>query len=106
MARTSVDLFRMGNATSARLDHVRPIDVHQFLSNGVIWVKAGTGGVSTFDRIASVPGRWWKLSAGYDYGGLLLVWNDHGHHWAWEPAVDMTLSQYTGLLATANLAFR
>jgi hypothetical protein len=66
---------------------------------------AGTGGISTFDRPGTRAGRWWVLRAGYDYGNLLLVWNDHAHHWSWEPAQDMALATYQGLLAQAYLAF-
>jgi hypothetical protein len=95
----------MGNTTSARLDYVRPVDVQHFQNFGTTWVRAGTGGISTFDRPGTRAGRWWVLRAGYDYGNLLLVWNDHAHHWSWEPAQDMALATYQGLLAQANLAF-
>ncbi len=106
MGRTTCDLYRMGNATSARLDHVRPIDVEHTVVAGVDWVRAGTGGVSTFSVPAPGKGRWWKLAAGYDYGTLLLVWNDVGNHWSWEPSIDMPLSDYRSLLDTANRHFR
>jgi hypothetical protein len=106
LPRTTVDLYRMGNATSARLDHVRPDDIAHFTSDGVVWVRAGTGGVSTFDATEKRRGRWWWLAAGYEDGPRLLVWNDHGGHWSWEPVHDMPLDDYRVELAAANLAFR
>ena len=97
----------MGNAAGARLDHVRPIDVEHFDVAGTIWVRAATGGVSTFDAPDGRRGRWWRLDAGYAYDErLLLIWNDHGHHWSWEPCIDMPLSDYRSLLGQANAAFR
>ncbi|MER2251646.1 hypothetical protein ABS772_17150 [Methylorubrum podarium] len=96
----------MGNAAGARLDHVRPVDLAHFHVGGVVWVRAGTGGISTFANPRQDRGRWWRLPAGYDYGPLLLVENDHGDHWSWEPGVDMPLSDYRSLLMQANLRFR
>ena len=90
MGRTTVQLYRKGNATSARLDHVRPQDIAQFDVGGIAWVRAGTGGIST---------------AGFDYGELLIVWNDADAHWSWEPRTDMTLSHFRALLSLANQAF-
>ena len=106
MGVTSRPLFRMGNAASPRMDHVRAIDVEVELRAGVMWVRAGTGGVSTFDAVGRMRGSWWRLKEGYDYGSLLLVWNDHGSHWSWGPADDMPFEQYRASLAAAGLAFR
>ncbi len=104
---TACDLHRLGNATSARLDHVRPKDIEHFQYEGAAWVRFGSGGVSTFAvQRPPAAGQWWTLPAGYDYGGLLIVWNDHGQHWSWEPAADMALSAYKSLLGKANLEFR
>ena len=106
MAATRIDLYRIGNASGPRLDHVRERDIVHVVRQGVTWVRAGTGGVSTFDTPGPLRGRWWVLSAGYDYGPLLIVWNDHGSHWSWEPARDMPLTEYRTLLGAANGAFR
>jgi len=91
---------------SARLDHVRPVDVNHYTVSGQVWVRAGTGGISTFDCMCTSSGRWWHLPAGHDYGPLLLVWNDHGSHWSWEPAQDMSLTDYRALLSKSNAEFR
>jgi len=36
----------------------------------------------------------------------LLVVNDHGNHYNWEPNVDMSLADFMALLATVEAAFR
>lgn len=102
---TTVQLYRKGNATSARLDHVRQQDIEHFDVGGVPWVRAGTGGISTNAVPLQDGGRWWQLPAGYDYGNLLVVWNDADAHWSWEPKNDMTLSDFRALLSLANQAF-
>src|ERR1700692_2267904 len=107
MATTTIDLFRAGNATSARLSHVRALDVSIFSRNGVDWVTARSGGISTFDaKVFSVGGLWWRLPAGttYDDSVLALV-NDIGNHWSWEPVRDMPLASYTAALSAVNVKF-
>ncbi|MCB8874058.1 Tse2 family ADP-ribosyltransferase toxin [Acidisoma silvae] len=105
MGITTVDLYRLGNNASARLDNVRSQDVTHYQNSGMTWVKAGTGGISTFDKPIHGKGRLWHLPAGHDYGTLLLVWNDHGQHWSWEPTQDMPLDDYKRLLCVSNAAF-
>ena len=107
MAATSVDLFRARNAGGPRLDHIRRNrDVEAFQRNGVEWVRAGAGGVSTFTSPKPWGGIWWRLPAGTVYDDLLLVYNDHGDHWVWEPAQDMEFDRYIALLAALNPEFR
>ena len=106
MGTTPIDLYRRGNATSPRMDHVRPIDVASFTRNGVEWVAARSGGISTF--ASSTPpgrGRIWRLPAGVFYPDELLLDNDHGNHWSWEPAQDMELTRYRALLAAVGRNF-
>ncbi len=50
--------------------------------------------------------NWWLLPAGFDYPDELLVVNDHGNHYNWEPNVDLTLADFIALLRTAEPAFR
>jgi hypothetical protein len=103
---TTVDLFRLGNASGPQMENVRPKDITHFTRNGVVWVKAGQGGISTFSTPpAKYSGRIWKLDAGYDHGTLLLVWNDHAQHWSWEPVADMPLSAFKAELSIANPNF-
>jgi hypothetical protein len=65
MIKTAVDLYRRGNATSPRMDHVRPNkDIAIYENNGQIWVKETLvdgqtlGGISTFS--VQGIGRLWK----------------------------------------------
>jgi hypothetical protein len=88
------------------MTHVRiGKDIVAFQINGIDWVAASSGGVSTFSAQGSGK-NWWLLPAGFDYPNELLVVNDHGNHYNWEPNVDMTLADFIALLATAEPAFR
>ena len=106
MGITPVDLYRRGNAAGSRMDHVRPIDVMSFTRNGVEWVVGRSGGISTFAS-AAPPGRGriWRLPAGVLYSDELVLHNDHGNHWSWEPARDMELSRYRAFLAAVGRDF-
>ena len=65
---------------------------------------ARSGGISTF--AAQGPGRnWWLLPAGSDYPTELLVVNDHGNHYNWEPNIDLPLADFIALLASVEPAF-
>lgn len=107
MANTPVELFRAGNAGSARLDHVRANDALIFDVNGTPWVKGGVGGVSTQERVdPAFGGRWWRLPAGSPYDDrLLFVVNDEDEHWAWQPSRDMPLANFRAALAAVSARF-
>jgi hypothetical protein len=106
MPRTTADLYRRGNAAGPRMTHVRVgKDVVTYTRAGVDWVAAGSGGVSTF--ATQGPGKnWWLLPAGFDCPEGLIVVNDHGNHYSWEPKVDLPLSAFVALLASVEPAFR
>jgi len=106
MASTTTDLFRRGNASGPRMTHVRVgVDVTVYVANGVNWVLAGSGGISTFSEQG--PGtNWWLLPAGFDYADELVVVNDHGNHFSWEPKADMTLADFVRRLALTEQGFR
>jgi hypothetical protein len=79
-------------------------DIVTYPIGGTEWVSARSGGISTF----SVPGlgpNWWLLPAGSDYPDDLLVVNDHGNHYNWEPNVDLPLATFISLLALVEAAF-
>lgn len=102
MPETTTDLYRRGNASSPRMDHVRVgRDILTFAKDGVLWVTARSGGVSTFTRLG-VGFHWWRIPRGYPYPETLMVVNDHGDHYAWEPRSDMPLTAYVALLATIH----
>jgi hypothetical protein len=108
MGKTPVELFRSGNAGSAKLDKPRRMhDVTVFQKNGDDRVQAGSGGMSTMEAPDNtIRGTWWRLAAGTDYNdSLLLVWNDYANHWSWDPAKDMPLSDYMSALADVNSKF-
>ena len=102
---TTVDLFRSGNASSARMDNVRPVDVVTQTINGVVYVLPASGGISTFSSAAQINPVKWKLAAGYAYNANLVVTNNGGGHYSWRPAVRMTMDDYKALLALVNNSF-
>ena len=105
MPKTITDLYRRGNAAGPRLAQVRiGKDMVTYQNQGVEWVRAHSGGVSTFS--VQGPGKnWWLLRAGFDYPADLSVSNDHGSHYSWEPNVDLTLAEFIALLASVEGAF-
>ena len=105
MARTTTDLYRRGNALDPRMTHVRVgKDVVTFFQNGIEYVRAHSGGVSTFSTPG--PGRnWWVLPGESEYPDEISVINDHGDHYSWEPNVDLPLADFVALLATVEGAF-
>ena len=90
------DLFRMGNATSPRLDHVREEDVDFFFRNGIKFVKANGKGISllTEDRARKRRGGWlWKLAGQTALPSGLLFNHDSPTHYALCPASDMSVDE-------------
>lgn len=87
------------------MDHVRPRDVDRVDNNGATWVLAGSGGISTNEIPGPLAGHRWGLEAGYDYGDLLLVWNDHDRHWSWESSKDMRLADFEVALRASHPSF-
>lgn len=106
MGITPVDLYRAGNATGPKMDHVRPNrDIAVIQQNGVAWVNPSSGGVSTRERMHWRFQGWWRIPKGTAFSDLLTVRNDHGDHWSWEPAQSMELAEYVRLLAALNGEF-
>jgi hypothetical protein len=104
MRRTPVDLYRMRNATSPRLENIRAKDIHIYTKRDQAWVAANTGGISTF----SVRGNgknWWKLDQGTEIPNQLRVVNDYGNHWLWEPTYSMPLDLYWEALKSVSQQF-
>lgn len=107
MGVTSIDLYRSGNSTSARLNKIRPKDVDIYSDgSGNIWVKANGKGVST-ESFADPgwSGKPWKLHQGHIYSSDLNVWEDSPGHWLWAPARDMLMSDYEAALTQSNGQF-
>ena len=98
------DLYRLGNSTSSRLDHVREeTDVQTYERNGVKFVRATSEGISLLseERAALVKrGGWlWKLPARLPLPIGLVLNNDRPGHFALCPASDMTIDEYRTLLS-------
>lgn len=98
------DLYRLGNATSPRLTHVRrPKDIDTIEVNGITVVVANGKGVSlaTKDRIDKTPvsGWVWKIAKGTQMPiGLKLI-NDRVGHYSICPQSNMPLDEFIGLLS-------
>ena len=93
MRRTPVNLYRMGNAISPRIHHIREKDVELYEKQGELWVAANSGGISTF-AVLGYGKNWWRLDVGAEILNELRVVNDHGNHWLWEPIYTMPLEVY------------
>jgi hypothetical protein len=102
MAATAIELFRAGNKSGPKFDHIRSHVVVQS-RNGVDWVIGRSGGASTQQAPGGLRGTWYALPANTTYDdAILYVWNDYPGHWSWEPRHDMPLSDYVAALAALN----
>jgi hypothetical protein len=106
---TTVDLYRTGNTTSARMENVRTgiapqtsVDVSTVTEAGVVYVLPNTGGISTLTSANGLGATVWKIPKGTVYPNTLKVWNDKTGHWQWAPAAKMKMSDYQAALATIN----
>jgi hypothetical protein len=111
MGTTPLDLFRSGNASSARLDNLRlyssspDVDVWPD-PTGQSWITANGKGPSLWDAPdPSWRGKPWRLPAGSSYSNELALWNDMPGHWVFTPVRDMLLSVYATALRGVNLQF-
>jgi hypothetical protein len=94
----------MGNATSPRMDRVRPKDINLYDKDGVLWVVSNSGGISTFSGLGRGK-NWWRLDEGTAIPETLRIVNDYGDHWLWEPVYSMPLQDYEGALRTIGNRF-
>ena len=108
MGTTPTNRYRMGNAGDPKMDDV-PIKmpnphIDTFTDvNGDVWVRAGTGGVSTWDTPnAGLRGKAWLIPSGTVYSDRLRAWSDSPGHWIWEPVDDMLLREFQADLAAVN----
>ncbi|NJR40837.1 MAG: hypothetical protein HC781_20855 [Leptolyngbyaceae cyanobacterium CSU_1_4] len=104
MRKTPVDLYRMGNVASPRLEHIRAKDIQIYENEGEVWVAANTGGISTF-AIRGNGKNWWKLDQGTEIPNALRVVNDYGNHWLWEPSYSMPMNAYQTALQVVEKQF-
>ena len=108
MGITSTTLYRMGNASGPKMDNVRlqspdPDIDHYTDVSGTVWVRAGTGGVSTWETPKTgLRGKVWRIPAGTAFPDRLRVWNSEPGHWLWEPVHNMRLSDFKDDLASVH----
>ncbi len=98
------DLFRLGNATSPRLTHIRtPKDINTINMNGITVVVANGKGISlaTKDRLNKSPvdGWVWKIAKGTQIPRGLKLLNDRPGHYSICPQSNMPLDEFVGLLS-------
>jgi len=106
MATTTLDLFRVGNKTSARFHNVRPGEVAIYDFKGTDFVVGRSGGMSTFDAPAALSGTWYRLPKGTTFDdAVFFLWSDYPGHWSWEPQKDMPLAEYIVALMGINAEF-
>ena len=96
------EIFRLGNAESPKLAHVRDRDINTIQINGVSMVVANGKGISVFDKagiMASPMTGWaWRFPPNTSFPmGLKLV-QDKAHHYCIAPTHNMPISKYKGLL--------
>ncbi len=93
------DVYRSGNSSSPRIDNVRvPKDIEPD-KDGYVYPE--TGGVSSFSTVHT--GKfWWKYPVAISAPEGIRVRNDHGDHYAWEPAYKMLLDSYKGKLKSSE----
>lgn len=104
------DVFRLGNATSPRLDHIRKHDIPIVSNDGKEMVFPDTGGISVFNIIhPRLHGIWWKCPAGTTYPEELTIIceRDYGglRHYLIQPSYQMELRQYLEALREFALSF-
>lgn len=105
------DLYRMGNSTSSRMDHVRNVDVDVYPINGILMVRANGRGISlgTLEYLQKLQfeGWLWKIPATAPLATGLLLRPDpnpakQGHFFLC-PASDMSMDKYRALLSELAL---
>jgi hypothetical protein len=102
---TPVDLYRSGNTTSPRMDNVRVQDITQVTINNVVYVKSASGGISTSTTTTNLSTTVWKIPKGTSFPDTIKLNNDSPGHYAWEPAAQMKLADFTSLMTGLNAKF-
>ncbi len=107
------DLYRLGNATSPRLDHVRQSDVDTYERNGIAMVRANRKGVSLLDeerlKRTRATGWVWKIPSATSMPAGLAVTPDPDPdprtrgHFLLCPVVDMPVDKYRAALSELAL---
>jgi hypothetical protein len=96
-----VDVYRLGNASSSKIDVLRPGEATIETRDGIPFIIADGTGVSLYDRdgleIAGLTGHVYLLKAGVYLPAGLRLHNDFEHHYNLAPIFDMKLEDFIGL---------
>jgi hypothetical protein len=110
---TEFDVYRLGNSTSPRLDHVRvPKDIPTFFVGPIEHVQAGMFGISLMDkaglerrieqakRAGSTVGHVWRIARGVALPMGLAMREDPKDrtHLLLGPSTAMPIEKFRGLL--------
>jgi hypothetical protein len=98
-----LDLYRFGNATSPRLDHIRPLkDAILDEKNGIKYIRADGNGISVFSTFDPKKKNTWKIPKGTTLpDGVILVEDKrfgHENHYMLAPAKTMRLLAFFDFL--------
>ena len=99
------DLYRFGNSSSPRLDHVRNNDVDLYEVNAIMHIRANGKGISllTEQDAARKPGWLWRIPKNTPMVPGLALNPDRPGHFSLCPVTDMTLDKYRALLSELAL---
>ncbi len=108
------NLFRLGSRNSPQLHKLRTMpprkisevfDIEIYEQNGIAYVAADSGGISTFDRKSGFGDFWWVIPKGVNIPAGLRVSRDFNPkpgsgptHYTIRPVCDMHLARYIYLL--------
>jgi hypothetical protein len=103
--KIDIDLYRGGNSSSPRLDHVRDKDVVKYKDGltGLMRVRGMSGGISTFTA-PKAETNWWWIKAGTPVPAKLVVTRDTTDpktgitHYTIRPASDILLTEFVAQL--------
>jgi hypothetical protein len=98
-----LDLYRFGNSSSPRFDHIRPLkDAQIHDRNGIKYIVADGNGVSAFSSVPTGKRNTWKIKKGtpLPHGVKLVVDKRIGHenHYMLAPLQTMKLSEFHALM--------
>ncbi len=98
-----LDLYRFGNSTSPRFDHVRPNRDAKIQNRaGIKYIIADGNGISAFSSVPQGKPNTWKIRKGTALPqGVKLVIDkrpNHETHYMLAPERTMTLSEFHALM--------
>lgn len=93
------DLYRNGNSTHPRFDHLRPgHDAQIYDVSGIPWIRANGNGISAFTDYDKTKKNWWKIPKGLLLPPALRIVKDlragFETHFMIAPSHDMSLAEY------------